>query len=343
MTSRISPPTSAPPEADSSDWLSPTPPWLCWLSGFHLIRVSGKDALLFLNNQLTGDLNGVSDHSPQFSGYCSPKGRLYSIFRVFKRGADYYLRTPTDNAEATLARLRMFILRSEVTLEIDPALRGFGLIGPGARHLLNNAGLSIPETGSVCHAEYSVVHTPGLCQRYEIHAPHDKIDVLRKTLTPDTLATGSDVWQLHDILNGVPNIYNRTRELFVPQMVNLDLLGAVSFSKGCYPGQEVVARTHYLGKLKRRMYRFSLAHPPSQPLPGDAVFVPAYSTEQPSGEIVDICKLPDGSLTGLASLRIQGIEQGGIRLGTPNGATVQIAPLPYEITAETRTDAAVRT
>ncbi len=322
-----------------ADWSAPAPPWLCPLSEFRLIRVAGKDAFTFLNDQLSNDLRAVSEEASQLSGYCNPKGRLYAVFRVFMRGADYYLRAAADNA--TIDRLRMFVLRAQVTLSEDTALGGIGLIGADAARLLSAAALPAPAaaSGAARHGEYSVIRAPGACARYEIHAPHAQLAALWETLAADAAPAGG-VWRLYDVFSGIPNIHPQTRELFVPQMVNLDLVNALSFSKGCYPGQEVVARMHYRGKLKRRMYRFASKQSRARPAPGDAVFVPAYSAAQPSGEIVDACALPGGALAGLASLRIQGLEPGGeIRLGAPDGAVARIEPLPYDLNADTHANA----
>lgn len=323
------------------DWLRPASAWLCPLDGFSLIRVSGSDAFAFLNNQLTNDLKEVSEEFSQFSGYCNPKGRLYATFRVYLDGGDYCLLTPADNAAAAADRLRMFVLRADVTVEVEAA-NGLALIGPGANRLLADAGLPVPAAAPKVarQGETRVVCQPGICERYEVYAPPDALQGLWETLVQNPASSAApapaNLRRLYDVLSGIPNVYAQTRELFVPQMVNFDLIGGVSFTKGCYPGQEVVARTHYLGKLKRRMYQFVLPVAADTVSPGLAVYVPAYSAEQPSGEVVDACALPDGTVHGLASLRIQGLEQGDIRLGAPDGANAWIVPLPYEVTAESQ-------
>ncbi len=325
-------------EPAGGNWTAPAPPWLCPLSDFSLVRVSGKGAFDFLNNQLSNDLQTVPENMSQLSGYCNPKGRLYCTMRIFMRGADYCMRTTAGVSDTVIDRLRLFVLRADVTFDTDTTLGGIALIGPGTDDLLQRADLPVPAVASAAahDGEHSVIRSPGVCERYEIYAPHGELASLWNTLARDAVPADGGVWRLYDIFSGIPNIYPETSELFVPQMANLDLAGGLSFSKGCYPGQEVVARTHYLGKLKRRMYRFSLPQSPLEPQPGDAVFVSAYSDEQPSGEIMDTYKLPDGTLEGLASLRIRGLERKKIRLGSPNGAEAQIRPLPYEVTAETQ-------
>lgn len=336
LSASFQPGTSALGGLTCGDWLQPEPAWLCPLDDFSLIRVSGSDAFSFLNNQLTNDLEEVSEEVSQFSGYCSPKGRLYATLRVHLHDGDYCLLTAADNAVAVADRLRMFVLRADVTVETE-AVNGLGLIGAAANRLLVDAGLPAPAAAMniARHDGVRVVRRPGVCDRYEIYAPPEALrETLERNLGRNAASAPASVWRLYDVFSGIPNVHVQTRELFVPQMVNFDLIGGLSFTKGCYPGQEVVARTHYLGKLKRRMYRFVLPEAADEISPGLAVYVPAYSSEQPSGEVVDACTLPDGTVHGLASLRIRGLEQGDLRLGAPDGAGARIAPLPYEVTTE---------
>ena len=326
------------------NWATPTPPWLCPLSDFSLIQVSGKDAFEFLNGQLSNDLKEISQNTSQFSSYCNSKGRLYCNFHIFMRDGSYYLRAPATISDSVINRLKMFVLRSDVTLSQNifgqDSLGGIGLLGQDAEQLLRDAGLDVPTTVSEVknYEKYSLIASPGICNRYEIYAPLEELQTLWDKLAKNTILAQSRLWRLYDIFSGIANIHPQTSELFVPQMVNFDLIEALSFSKGCYPGQEIVARTHYLGKLKRRMYRFVLPQSASDIEPGTAVFVPAYSAKQQSGEVVDACKLSTGTVHGLASLRIQGIEHGELRLNAPDGAVAHTQDLPYKITAETQTN-----
>ena len=330
--------SGAPPigEVPCPGYLAPAPPWLCPLSDFKLIRVSGKEAFNFLNNQLSNDLDEISQGRSQFNAYCNPKGRLYGVFHVFTDDKGYLLRTTASTLNLILNRLRLFVLRADVVLEEDLKLVGLGLIGNDGAHLLDKAGLPAPVAPFEIarHSAYVVIRTPGVCARYEIYAPPEKLVSAWNTLSPLTNPS-AEIWRLYDILSGFANIHEQTSEMFVPQMVNLDLTGALSLSKGCYPGQEVVARMHYLGKLKQRMHRLSCGS--FEVACGEPVFVPAYNTQQPSGNVVDTCRLPDGGGEYLATLRMQSLEQGEeIHLGAVDGPRARIQPLPYEVTADTQ-------
>ena len=313
--------------------IQPSPPWLCALSDFDLLRVSGKDAFDFLNAQLTSDLGEVSDRTSQLGSYCTPQGRAYCTFRIFSHGGDYYMRTTGGLSDKVLARLKMFVLRSQTSLDKDSELGGLALVGNGGGELLKGSGLPLPGavSESAVHDDYRVILAPGICERYEIYAPYRDLAKLWGQLSPGVAAVGNDAWRLHDILAGIPNVYPATSESFLPQMLNLDLIDAVSFSKGCYPGQEVVARTHYRGKLKRRMYRFVSQAGSGSIEPGTAVFATGHDGEQPSGEIVDACTLTDGTVHGLAVLHMREFDEGGIRLATPDGGDAHICPLPYAV------------
>ena len=318
--------------------MQPTSPWLCALSDFDLLRISGKDAPAFLNAQLSNDVAHVSRQTSQLSSYCSPKGRVYCTFRIFSYKDGYCLRTTTGVIDEVMTRLKMFVLRSRTVLEKDTELGGIALLGNGSSELLNAAGLSLPATASqvsVCE-DYHVILSPGICERYEIYAPYGTLSKLWHLLLPDTVFVTDGVWRLHDIFSGIPNIYPETSESFIPQMINLDLIDAVSFSKGCYPGQEVVARTHYRGKLKRRMYRFISEEKSSPFEPGIAMFVPDCDNQQPVGKIVDVYKLPNGKIHGLATLRMQNLDRDEIRMASPDGDIAHIVSLPYGLDGPSR-------
>ncbi len=326
---------SAPTLPARLDRIQPASPWLCELSDFDLLRISGKDAANFLNAQLTNDLGEVSNERSQLGGYCTPQGRTYCTFRVFLHDGDYYMRTTSGLSDQVLARLKIYVLRLQASLDKDTALGGMALLGNGAGELLKSHGLSPPVTvsQSVAYASYRMIRAPGICERYEIYAPCQDLAKLWGMLSPEVACVTVDAWRLHDILSGIPNIYPETSELFLPQMINLELIDAVSFSKGCYPGQEIVARTHYLGKLKRRMYRFVSQQGSNSIEPGTAVFMPDQDSGQPGGEVVDACKLSDGTVHGLASLRMRGLsDQVEIRLAAPDGDIAHIHSLPYEVT-----------
>ena len=320
--------------------LPPAGDYLCPLTGFSLITVEGEDSFDFLNNNLSNDLAALPEMSSQLSSYCNPKGRMYCCLRIFKCGAAYYLRTTTALCAAVLDRLQMFVLRAKVNVALSP-WTGIGLAGPKAGQLLIGiVPLPEAENAVACTERCIVIRLPDvfpckaghLNERYEIYASSKNLAAVQTALSARTRTTDHSSWRLLDVLCGFPNLYPETSERFVPQMVNLDLLGGISFSKGCYPGQEIVARTHYLGKLKRRMYAFSAPLPAAEP--GTAVFVPAWSSEQPGGEVVDACQLDETSQRGLAVLRIQSLDRipGTIlRLSADNAIEARLESPPYKI------------
>jgi folate-binding protein YgfZ len=154
------------------------------------------------------------------------------------------------------------------------------------------------------------------------------MQALWKALDSNVTFTGAEPWRLLDILAGIPTIYPETVEAFVPQMINLDVLDGISFQKGCYTGQEVVARTHYLGKLKRRMV-LARVDGDDPPRPGDALFSPQADASQSAGRLVDVAKHPDGGYAVLAVALIERTEQGVLQLGDASGPVLKLERLPY--------------
>jgi folate-binding protein YgfZ len=225
----------------------------------------------------------------------------------------------------------MFILRADVTLEdAGNQLIAIGLVGPHTADLLQKTLGTVPaQLGEVSHAEdISIIRLPGIWPRFEIYGELEKLKIFWTTLASETALTGTESWRLLDILAGIPTIYPETSEAFVPQMTNLQLLGGVSFRKGCYPGQEVVARTQHLGKLKRRMYRARVACD-TPPKPGYGLFSARLGPEQNTGMIVDACLHPEGGYAVLAVVLIDCVEQGPVLLGSADGAPLVFEPLPY--------------
>jgi folate-binding protein YgfZ len=308
---------------------------LCDLSHMGLIEASGEEATQFLQGQFSNDINQVRESRSQLSSYCNPKGRMIAIFRIFKRDQSYFLRLPIELLESTLRRLRMFVLRAKVELnDASHALIRIGYCGPAAENELKSLAGQIPEgvNDSVRAANTTIIRVPGPRPRYEIYGELDDVKSLWQRLKSSATPVGASQWALLDILSGIPTVLAQTREAFVPQMANLDLVDGVSYSKGCYPGQEVVARMHYLGTLKRRMYRIHL-NTPTPPQPGDSVFRSESRNEQLVGTIVDAQRDGRGGSTGLAVMRINETEKGNLRLNTPEGPSITLDNLPYTLNA----------
>ncbi len=303
------------------------------LSHYGLIRVSGEDAREFLQNQFGNDVNAVSDSQAQLSSYSNAKGRMLAIFHLFLRDGDYFLVLPADILDATLKRLRMFVLRSQVNLEeASDALARFGLAGARASTLLADTVGSVPERDwQVRHQDgLSVLRLPGPPPRFEIHGPAEAVVALWQRLARQATPVGAAVWTWLNIRAGLPDLHAETVEAFVPQMANLEALDAISFKKGCYPGQEVVARMHYLGKLKRRMY---LAHADTAelPAPGSAVF--AEGEDQAAGKVVEAAPAPAGGVDLLMVVQIASAKN-PLHLGAPAGPALTLEALPYTVLAD---------
>lgn len=308
----------------------------CALAGHTAAKVTGDDAAAFLQAQLVNDVQQLTPGRTQLSGWCNPKGRLLAVLRLFRDEAHWLLRLPTELAEPTLQRLRLFVLRSRVTIEpLGDQWLGLGLWGAGATETLRAAGLPAPATPEevAWHQGVAVLHVPGDPRRFELWGPTGPVEAAAAALRQAGAGEAAPQdWELEEIRAGLPEIYAATREQFVPQTVNMDLVGALSFTKGCYPGQEIVARTKYLGRLKRRMFRL---HAPQGRAaePGLPVFRPARSPTDPAGTVVRAAPAGAG-IELLASLRIEDAEAGGLTLGTPDGPALERLELPYAVTAE---------
>ncbi|MCP4408428.1 MAG: folate-binding protein YgfZ [Gammaproteobacteria bacterium] len=306
---------------------------LCDLSHIGLIGLNGEEAAQFMQSQFSNDTMQVSETRSQLNAYCNPKGRMLADFRTFKRADDYFLSLPMEILEATLQRLRMYVLRTKVKLAdgSDDLVR-IGYHGPGAKEQLQTLVDHTPQQVDDCttSAELTIILVPGPAPRYEIYGSLDAVKPLWERLAADATLTGASSWSLLNILAGIPTVLAQTREAFIPQMANMDLIGAINFKKGCYPGQEIVARMHYLGKLKRRMYRIHIDGA-TPPLPGEDIFIKEADKTQPAGKIVDAQLHPDGGSNGLAVLQISTARRKDIQLQTREGARTTIGQLPYAL------------
>ncbi len=302
---------------------------ICDLSHHGMIRVQGEDAARFLQGQLTNDSARVDDSHSQLSGYCTPKGRLLAIFRLFARDNAIWLRLPATLLDPTLARLRKYVLMSKVTLEpVGNEFAAIGLSGPRCEDELAAAiGAAAPATvdGAVTRDGLTVIRVPGLHPRFEIHGPIEAMSKLWQRLDVHAAPVGAGVWLLLDILAGVPEVLPETVEEFIPQTVNLDLLGAISFNKGCYTGQEIVARLHYRGTVKRRMYLAECAIEQTPP-PGSAVH--AAGADQPAGQVVVAAPAAERGQNLLISVVVGQAQTAALQLGADGGPPLVLRDLP---------------
>lgn len=303
------------------------------LSHFGLLAVKGDDAKNFLHSQFINDVNKLeSDHS-QLNGYCNPKGRLIANFRLFMRGDTLYLRFPYELMETVQKKLEMFKLRSKVTLEdhSDDMVR-IGFSGRTADKQLAELVDTLPASvNEVVHQDnLTIIRIPGITPSYELYADDATIRDIWTRLDVHGAPVGYEAWQLLEILAGMPHITEDTTEEYVPQMVNYQAIEGLSFTKGCYPGQEIVARMHYLGKLKKRMY---LARVRSNELPTlqQECFSSQSSEGRVIGNVVNVAKHPDGDYAVLVVLQIKEAEGETIHLGSKTGPELAIQALPYPV------------
>lgn len=293
------------------------------LTHLGIIDVAGVDAGAFLHSQLTSDVKHLGPDAVQHSAWCSAKGRMLASFLVFRSAATYRLQLAADLMAPISKRLQMFVLRSQVTIA-DRSGREqlIGVSGPQAVIALEKVGLPAPEMAmtSAPFAAGIVVRLDST--RFEIVVDGNAAPNLWPRLLAHARPVGTPAWQWLDIRAGVPLITRRTAEEFVPQMADFERLGGVSFHKGCYPGQEIIARTQYLGKVKRHLYR---VHAANSLAPGDAIFSPA-APERPCGMVANAAPAPGGGYDALAVVQ-EAFAAGTLDLGAPGGPCLQLEPV----------------
>jgi len=217
------------------------------------LQVTGEEAQSFLQNLLTNDVNALKINQSQLSGFCNAKGRLFSIFLLVRRNDSYQIVLPLDMCSLLSQRLSMYMLRSKVTISnISTSTACVGLV-----HDNNDNALAFPTDNyqGIDYKDSLLIKIPSeTTSRYLIISEMENIDALLQPFNEQWQLTHESKWNLLDIEAGLATIYPSSKEMFTPQQVNLDLVDGVSFNKGCYPGQEIVARLHYLGSPNRRLF-----------------------------------------------------------------------------------------
>jgi folate-binding protein YgfZ len=324
----------------------PTEGGACRLADWGLIRARGADAATFLHGQLTQDVTHLQPGQVRLAGYCSAKGRLLASFTVWAEdgaeGRDILLACSAELLPATLKRLRMFVLRAKCTLDDVTAQRPvWGLAGAAAAQALGAAadapaGQAQPLAGGTLLRLHDA-RVPGAMGDDAAAVPR----WLWAAGDPDARPFAGlpmlavEGWQALEVLAGVPRIVGATTEQFVPQMVNLELVGGVNFQKGCYPGQEVVARSQYRGTLKRRA---QVLHGGVPMAPGQELFHSA-DPGQPAGMVALAGALAAGhggptGYVALAELKLAALDGGTLHLGAADGPALALGTLPYAFPAD---------
>ena len=300
--------------------------FFCPLSHEGVLAVRGADAAKFLQGQLTCNLNYLSETQASLGARCTQKGRMQSSFRILLQGDGVLLAMATELLEPQLADLKKYAVfsKSKLTDETAAWVR-FGLVS--ADQVLASLGLELPaETDSVVRSD-ALIAIRVSPERAELWVPTEQAQAVHEQLAKQLKETDLNDWLLGQIRAGIGQVMPQTRELFIPQMLNLQAVGGVSFKKGCYTGQEIVARMQYLGKLKRRLYRLSL-NAPEMPEPGTPLFSPSHNSS--IGEVVIAAKA-DQTVELLAVLQAEAADSGDVHLGTLEGPALQLLDLPYQL------------
>jgi tRNA-modifying protein YgfZ len=291
-----------------------------------VIRVAGADAASFLQGQLTQDFLSLPAAEARLAAFCSAKGRMQASFVGIRADNDILLVCSRDILPATLKRLSMFVLRAKANL--SDASAEFTLLGVAGDTIKSIAAYVYSTRANGLNGSQFLVKVPpaALFERALWLAP------LGATL-PAGPALSADHWRWGEVMSGVATITAPIADLFVPQMLNYESVGGVNFKKGCYPGQEVVARSQFRGTLKRRAY---LVHSISPMAAGDEVFAPGDDT-QPCGTVAQAAQTPAGpsgdsaGFHAIVSMQVSAALAGGLTLGAPSGPRVELLALPYAL------------
>ncbi len=296
--------------------------FLCALTHLGVIAASGDDVVHFLHNQLTNDVEHLDESDARLVGYCSPKGRLLATMLMWRAGDRILLALPRELLPATLKRLQMFVLRAKVKL-VDASDEIVLMGGAGTQPLAGTPWQRQDRDGGA----WWRVPDAGAWQRWLWAGPVAQAMPFWQQQAAQLAPASAALWRWSEIIAGLPQVLEATKEQFVPQMINFELVGGVNFRKGCYPGQEIVARSQYLGQLKRRAL---LAYADdAQAQAGVEVFADA-DPDQPCGMVVNAERGPDCRLACLVELKMA-LADGVVRLGSASGTPLQFAALPYDL------------
>lgn len=302
------------------------------LSHLGVLAVEGEDAASFLHNQLTNDVLGLNATTARLAGYCSPKGRLLATLQVWQSGERILLLLPRDILPAIQKRLQMFVLRAKVKLaDISDSCSVIGLVNPAAGLLEQHfSDLPVEAYAMRQSADGVLIRQPdaaGMTRYLWVSSPQ-----LSQTVLASVQPAPASLWRWSEIQAGIPQITQPTQEQFVPQMLNFEIIGGVNFRKGCYPGQEIVARSQYLGKFKRRMMLATIDAPNANDAAAGAEVFSDNDAAQPCGMLVNAEKGPDGVIACLVEIKLEAMGQ-PVHLGAADGPLLTFYPLPYPFPA----------
>jgi tRNA-modifying protein YgfZ len=308
-------------------------PAVCAHVGSALLHVAGDDAVAFLHGQLSSDVKSLEPSSGQYWSYNSPKGRVLANGVLWRSGANapprLMLILAADLADTIRRRLAMFVLRANVTIEDTRARYALlGLAGPHTADIAHEAlGITVSPLAAVSfNGDAAAFTLPD--GRILIACSLASAPIIHAAFARHAVTADAAMWRWHAIRAGVPKITAATSDMFVPQALNWDVLGGISFQKGCYPGQEIVARTQYLGRLKERLFAFRTS---AEHIEAAMRLHSSTFGDQPCGTVVDAAPDPAGGSVLLAVVQQAAVDAGDLRLEGLDGAPLMRQPLPYAI------------
>lgn len=304
-----------------------------------LLSAEGDDAIRFIHGQFSNDIEHLRQDAACLAAYCTPQGRILALFRIWKSAQKVWMSLPKDILPALKKRLQIYILRAKVKLADESSNRV--LLGIGGKHAeavlsrwfsglpLAVSGKTESETGVLVRME-DAFGSP----RYLLAVPTEKWPSLKSILSAELALCDENSWLLGDIEAGIPQITLPVQDKFIPQMVNLEEANGLSFKKGCYPGQEVIARSQYRGSVKRKMFHGQIglvakATTSSLNIAAGAELFDAQG--EVCGTVVQAAHNGNQQIDFLAVVATAAKEAGNIRAETPDGPLVNWVELPYSV------------
>lgn len=313
-------------------------PCRTYVSDRVIVRITGPGTDKFLQGQFSQQIDDViQGHSPRAAA-CTPKGRAYCLTRLVRDGDDVLMELPADLADGTVTHLRKYLMLFRGTsMKVEADARIVGLLGeaaakkllPGDTKALESAGDAVKINGG--HLIRTMDTAEGVA-RYELWLTHDLDSSLQQALDDIPTAALAD-WQASEIAAGVASLTTATTESFVPQMLNWQHVGGVHFKKGCYTGQEVIARMHFLGQLKKSLFRYTCDHADALPAPGEALL----DGDRSVGNVVNCVRFTDGSMEMLAVVRHDAAAN-PLTLERAPDASLSLLALPYSVPEREKAD-----
>ncbi|SHL63931.1 YgfZ/GcvT domain-containing protein [Phytopseudomonas punonensis] len=300
--------------------------FFCPLTHEGILAVRGPDAGKFLQGQITCNINYLGDSGSSLGARCTPKGRMLSSFRIVSIAEGFLLAMSRELLEPQLGELQKYAAFSKAKLSDESAAWArFGISRGDAA--LQALGIELATQADSVASKDALFATRLSDGRAELWTPVEQAESVHSQLAKQLREAPLNDWLLAQIRAGIGQVTGETRELFIPQMINLQAVGGVSFKKGCYTGQEIVARMQYLGKLKRRLYRLKIATD-QLPTPGSELFSPVHRSAV--GEVVLAAASPTG-VELLAVLQEDAALDGNIHLGSLEGMPLDLLDLPYTL------------